>query len=198
MMYIHHNPLNINDLLVQGSNANLQYNPQQFLAAQTTPTSTLPYQQQAHLQPQFQIQAQKTLANQANNGYYTFAPAQSTPNAQNPQRNNRSTSASSLSSVSSTSSTSSSIYSTNTQPASTDAQSLLSNSSQNQSFNKNIPLGNSLYPSYNFAYYNPQLMGTMTGAPGSAQNSTGSKVNSSLGTFQSPSDNCKHCIPNLV
>ncbi len=223
-MYINHNPLNLSDLYVQGSSS-IQYNPQ-LLAQSATSTLSPPYQQQ--LQPQLHLQAQAQ-KQQQNNGIYTFA-AQHTTNpydisritnpAATQQRNSRSTSASSLSSVSSTSSNSS-IYSTPQAQQTNDAQSILNNSAgtlgvtpQNQSFNNNISLSNNLYSSYNFAYYNPQLLGSYATASGNpiqqsqqngslsgvngSQNSnctTSSanavKINSSLASYQNLNDKCK-------
>ena len=224
MMYINHNPLNLNDLYVQGSSS-IQYN-HQLLAQNATSTLNPPYQQQ--LQPQLHLQAQAQ-KQQQNNGLYTFAAQhatnpydinRTTNTVATQQRNNRSTSASSLSSVSSTSSNSS-IYSTpQTQPTN-DAQSMLNNSTgtlgvttQNQSFNNNISLSNNLYSSYNFAYYNPQLLGSYatatTGSPiqqsqqkgslssvscaSSGNNTTstvnGVKVNSNLTSYQNLNDKC--------
>ncbi len=214
-MYINHNPLSLNDFYVQGSSS-IQYNPQ-LLAQNASSTLNPPYQQQ--LQPQLHLHAQKQ---QPTNGLYTFASQHATnpydinrtSNAITTQQNNRSTSASSLSSVSSTSSNSS-IYSTQTQPTN-DAQSILNSStgtlgvsSQNQSFNNNISLGNNLYSSYNFAYYNPQLISSYTTASGSPlqqsqQNgnipsvngsssgtSITSRVNSNPTSYQNLNDKCK-------
>ena len=121
-------------MLAQGSPA-LQYNPM-VAFQQHIPAA-------AHMQLQQQQQAPSKI--------YALNPYNNTNQQQQQQQNSRSTSASSLSSVSSTSSSSSISGTSPTQSAQT------------------IPVttaaayaSNSLYPQYNFGYFNPQLTCTFT------------------------------------
>lgn len=201
MMYLNHNPYNLNDLIVQGST--LQYNP---LIQNGTSTLTTPYPQQ---QPQ-QIQSQNYIPQKGlnqNNGIYTFTQQPATVNPYDPNRsavaqNSRSTSASSLSSVSSTSSTSS-VYNTNQSQPNKDAaaQSILTNpltSSQTQPFNKNLSLtNNNMYPYNMYPYYNPQLGACTfpqnTQSTTLIQNNTSTnglhKMNSNITSYSNLNDN---------